>query len=237
MSESDAISAPGLSSSSGARPARVLVLFGAPGSGKGTQAKLLAGLLGVPHVSTGDMLRERVAAGAESGSEVRALMSAGALVSDAMVSRMVEERLKAADCRAGAILDGYPRTLAQAQDLERLLGRLGCLHLAIHLKVDYTKIIARIAGRRQCVRCGTLYNLAANPPKAPGICDHDGEPLTIREDDRESVVRERLEGYERLTRPAIEFFAQPGKPFCEVDGSDAGPEQVFARIRACLVAE
>jgi adenylate kinase len=212
----------------------VVILFGPPGSGKGTQAKLLREFLKIPHVSTGDMLRQAVRSGSALGLEVRALMEAGSLVPDATVSRLVEDRLAEADCQAGAILDGYPRTLAQASDLEGLLGRLGCLHLVIHLKVDYTKIIVRIAGRRQCVRCGALYNLAANPPKAPGICDRDGEPLAIREDDRESVVRERLETYGRLTRPVLDFFAQSGGPYCEVDGGDAAPEQVFERIRACL---
>lgn len=219
-----------------AKPGRVLILFGPPGSGKGTQAKKLRDALKIPHISTGDMLRERIASGDPLGLEVRSLMESGNLVPDATVAKLVEDRLLAGDCGPGAILDGYPRTVPQAEHLEAFLKRLGCLHLVIHLKVDYTKVIARIAGRRQCVRCGALYNLAANPPKSPGVCDLDGAPLMTREDDRESVVRERLETYERLTRPVLEFFARSQAAFCEVDGSDAGPEQVFERIRACLVA-
>ena len=215
----------------------MLVLFGPPGSGKGTQAKLLTELLGVPHISTGDMLRGMSEADNALAPEVVELMHAGRLVPDEMVNRLVEGRLSRGDCAAGAILDGFPRTVAQAAVLQVMLDRLGFVQLVIHLKVDYTKVIARIAGRRQCPRCGALYNLAANPPRVPGICDRDGETLVIREDDRESVVRERLEAYERLTHPVLEFFAASGRSYCEIEASEALPQEVLEKIRGCMVAE
>jgi adenylate kinase len=214
--------------------ARVIVIFGPPGSGKGTQAKLLADLLKIPHVSTGDMLRARGAAGAALGADAKSRMLAGGLVADETVDGLVEARLQEPDCAAGAILDGYPRTVEQVRSLDKMLQRFGLSDFVIHLKVDYTKVIVRIAGRRQCARCGTLYNLVANPPNEPGICDRDGQPLVIRDDDRESVVRERLETYEKQTRPVLEFLAASGRNICEVDGGDASPAEVLDRIRDCM---
>lgn len=211
------------------------MIFGPPGSGKGTQAKLLRDLLHIPHISTGDMLRALASQGDSLGVDAAGWMRSGRLVPDAAVDRLVEERLKQPDCSGGAILDGYPRTIEQARSLEPVLSRLGMSQLVIHLKVDYTKVIVRIAGRRQCPRCGLLYNLIANPPKEPGICDRDGEPLVIRDDDRESVVRERLETYERQTSPVLDFIARSGVRLCEVDGNDASPAEVLQRIRDCMV--
>jgi adenylate kinase len=181
------------------------------------------------------MLREHTSHGDGLGVDAGSWMRSGRLVPDATVDRLVEERLNEPDCGLGAILDGYPRTVEQARSLETMLRRLGMSQLVIHLKVDYTKVIVRIAGRRQCARCGLLYNLVANPPKEPGICDRDGEPLVIRDDDRESVVRERLETYERQTRPVLEFLAASGGNVCEVEGSDASPAEVLERIRECMV--
>jgi adenylate kinase len=215
--------------------ARVLVIFGPPGSGKGTQAKLLRDLLKIPHISTGDMLREHTSHGDGLGVDAASWMRSGRLVPDATVDRLVEERLMQPDCSGGAILDGYPRTIEQARSLDGVLSRLGMSQLVIHLKVDYTKVIVRIAGRRQCARCGLLYNLVANPPKEPGICDRDGEPLVIRDDDRESVVRERLETYERQTSPVLDFLAASGAKLCEVEGNDASPAEILQRIRDCMV--
>jgi len=212
-------------------------MFGPPGSGKGTQAKLLGDLLKIPHISTGDMLRACVSRGDALGLEVTGRMRAGGLVPDETVDRLVVERLGQPDCAGGAILDGYPRTVEQVHSLDALLKMLGWGELVIHLKVDYTKVIVRIAGRRQCVRCGTLYNLVANPPKEPGICDRDGQPLVVRDDDQESVVRERLETYERQTRPVLEFLAASGRKICEVDGNDASPAEVLNRIREQMVLE
>ena len=208
---------------------KALVLFGSPGSGKGTQARMLCQSLGIPHISTGDMLRDRIRQGSELGPEV-AKMQAGSLVSDAVVNRMVEERLAQADAREGFILDGYPRTLAQADHLSRWLETRGTREVVIHLAVDYNVIIARLTGRRQCPRCGTLYNLATKPPRVDGLCDLDGEKLVIRDDDRESVIRERLDAYERQTRPVLEYYRAAGRRVIVVDGSSDSPETVFRKI-------
>lgn len=215
------------------RPAAI-ILFGPPGSGKGTQARLLKAALGIPHISTGDMLRERIASGDSLGLQVKDIMQAGRLVPDEVVNQLVADRIAQPDCRQGFILDGYPRTLPQAGELERLLGERGYRELVIHLKVDYTKVIARIAGRRVCPVCGTLYSLTSNPPRQPDVCDRDGARLVIRDDDRESVIRERLEAYERLTRPLLDYYSGKGGVLLEVDGNDGTPEEIFDRIRGLL---
>lgn len=213
---------------------RAIILFGPPGSGKGTQAKLLKESLAVPHISTGDMLRDRISSGDPLGREVQELMHAGKLVSDEAVNQLVGDRIAMKDCAGGFILDGYPRTIPQAEVLEAELLRKGFQPVVIHLKVDYTKIIARIAGRRQCSVCGSLYNLTSNPPKQPDICDLDGAALMVRDDDRESVVRQRLDGYDRQTKPLLDFFAASGEPFHEVDGNDGSPSAIVGRIRGVL---
>lgn len=213
---------------------KALVLFGSPGSGKGTQAKLLAKALGIPQISTGDMLREHITSGDPLGLAVQDKMRAGSLVSDELVNEIVRERLDDPDCARGFILDGYPRTLAQAVVLSKLLETLDVDEVVIHLVVDYNIIIARISGRRQCPRCGTLYNATSKPPSSPGVCDLDGEPLAIREDDRESVVRERLAAYERQTRPLIEYFRETGRRLVEIDASHETPEALFECIRQTL---
>ena len=216
---------------------KALILFGPPGSGKGTQAKLLRERLRVPHISTGDMLRERIAGGDRLGVQVQDLMHAGRLVPDDIVNQLVADRTAKSDCAGGFILDGYPRTLAQAEVLATQLHRQGFETVVIHLKVDYTKIIARIAGRRQCPDCGALYSLTSNPPQRPDHCDREGARLVIRDDDKELVIRERLEAYDRQTRPLLEYFAATGDPFFELDGSDGTPQQVLASICSVLNLE
>jgi len=211
-----------------------LILFGPPGSGKGTQAKLLKESLAIPHISTGDMLRERIASDDPLGLQLKELMHAGRLVPDEVVNRLAEERISQPDCCGGFILDGYPRTIQQAEVLDRRLQERGLQTVVIHLKVDYTKVIARIAGRRQCPVCGTLYSLTSNPPRKPEICDLDGAVLVIRDDDKESVIRERLEGYERQTRPVLEFFAASGASVHEVDGYEGSPQEILHRIRGVM---
>ena len=213
---------------------KALILFGPPGSGKGTQAKLLRDTLAVPHISTGDMLRERIASGDPLGRQVEGLMHAGRLVPDEVANRLVEERISRPDCRGGFILDGYPRTIPQAEVLGRRLKELGFETVVIHLKVDYTIIIKRIAGRRQCPVCGTLYSLTSNPPRTPDVCDNDGATLAIRDDDKEAVIRERLEGYELQTQPLLEFFAGQGHPLHALDGGLETPEAILARIGSLL---
>jgi adenylate kinase len=209
---------------------QALILFGSPGSGKGTQSKFLVERLGIPQISTGDMLREHIQLGDPIGIRVRDLMRAGSLVSDDLVNSLVEERLRNQDADKGFILDGYPRTLQQAVAMTDLLDRLGISPLVIHLVVDYTVIIARISGRRQCPVCGTLYNATSKPPKVAGVCDLEGAPLVIREDDRESVVRERLDAYEKNTRPLLDYFRQSGRRMVEIDASDLKPEEVFEKV-------
>jgi adenylate kinase len=213
---------------------KALILFGPPGSGKGTQAKMLTQALGVPHISTGDMLRERIESGDELGRAVAELMQTGRLVPDEAVNRLVRDRIADPDCQAGFILDGYPRTIPQAEVLGREVAERGFEQVVIHLKVDYTIIIARIAGRRQCSVCGALYSLTSNPPKNADRCDLDGGRLIVRDDDREEVIRERLEAYERQTRPLLDFFAASGHLFFEVDGSNEPPKAILDRIRGLL---
>ena len=211
-----------------------IVLVGSPGSGKGTQAKMLSQCLGIPHISTGDMLRERIRQDREMEPAVAATMHAGALVSDAVVNGMVEERLSRPDAARGFILDGYPRTRAQAGHLCQWLDGRGIREVVIHLAVDYNVIIGRLSGRRQCPRCGTLYNIAFQPPRVDSLCDLDGEPLTVRDDDNEAVIRERLEAYERQTRPVLEYFREAGRRVVELDGSSDPPEGVFRKIGQAL---
>jgi len=207
-----------------------IVLFGSPGSGKGTQAKKLTFALGIPHISTGDMLRDRVRTGAAAGTMMAAKMQSGALVADDVVNAMVEKRLSRPDAAKGFILDGYPRTLEQARNLAEWLEERRIPEVVIHLAVDYNVIIARLTGRRQCPRCGTLYNIASQPPKRDEMCDKDGEKLVIRDDDSEAVIRGRLEAYERQTRPVLEYFKASGHRVEEVDASYDPPSEVFRKI-------
>jgi len=221
--------------SSSARAIRqALVLFGSPGSGKGTQAKLLVQHFDIPQISTGDMLREHIEQGDQVGLTVRDTMRAGSLVSDELVNSLVAQRLAVPDTSRGFILDGYPRTLAQAVVLSKLLDSLNIREIVIHLIVDSDMIIQRISGRRQCPQCGALFNATSKPPRMPGVCDLDGQNLVIREDDKESVVRERLAAYDRQTRPLIEYFRQTGQTFIEIDSSRESPNALFERIRQIL---
>jgi len=212
------------------RPLAV-VLFGSPGSGKGTQSKLLAQWLGIPQISTGDMLREHIRLQDAIGQAITQLMRAGSLVPDDLVNGLVRERIAQPDCSKGFILDGYPRTPAQAERMLAMVAAVGADEVVIHLVVDYNVIISRMSGRRVCPLCGTLYNNLSRPPKAEGKCDLDGETLVVREDDREDVVRQRLEQYDRQTRPLIEFFAKKSIRLIELDASRETPEVIFGKIR------
>jgi adenylate kinase len=211
-----------------------LVLFGSPGSGKGTQSKLLVEWLRIPQISTGDMLREHIRLQDEIGKAINQLMGAGSLVPDELVDRLVAERIAQPDCSRGFILDGYPRTLAQAEQMRGVLASIGADEVVIHLVVDYNVIISRIAGRRECPRCGRLYNNLSRPSKIDGKCDFDGETLVVREDDREDVVRRRLEQYDEQTRPLIDFFRKKSNRLIEVDASRDTPEVIFGQIRESL---
>lgn len=226
-----------MSSDAQQRLVPAVILFGSPGSGKGTQAKLLLrNCLAGPHISTGDMLRRHIEAHDAIGLLSEALIKSGKLVPDELVNKLVEQRITAPDCRAGMILDGYPRTLNQAGVLLELLARNGFQPAVVHLVVDYEKIVARLSGRRQCPVCGTLYSLKTNPPKVPGICDLEGAKLVTREDDREEVIRERLNEYESQTRPLLDYFREVGVPVFAVEGAGASPEEIAERICRSLAA-
>ena len=213
-----------------------IILFGSPGSGKGTQAKLLHERFEWPHVSTGDMLRVHINAGDEIGLHVQQGMKAGKLVSDELVNDLVRNRLREPDCRGGVILDGYPRTVGQAGVLLSLAERCGFRPAVVHLLVDYGRIVARLSGRRQCPVCGTLYSVKTHPPKVPGICDLEGAALVTREDDKESVIRERLNEYDLQTRPLLDFFRASGVPMIETQGASKPPEEIVRAISESLSA-
>lgn len=207
-----------------------IILFGPPGSGKGTQAVLLAGALGVPHISTGDIFRQHVEQATELGREVQAILASGRLVPDELVNRIVEERLARPDCAGGFILDGYPRTLPQAETLGARLLERGFEQVVVNLAVDYDVILGRISGRRQCPRCGASYNLVSNPPREDSVCDRDQAALVTRPDDEEAVVRQRFEAYEQQTAPLLGFFRSSGCCFYDVDGSTGAPGAIAGRI-------
>jgi adenylate kinase len=218
-------------------PRLCLILFGSPGSGKGTQAKLLKESLGLAHISTGDMLRERVASGDAIGRSVASLMQAGELVPDETVNHLVKERIEQPDTANGFILDGYPRTVQQAKLLAELLVLQPIRTIVVHLVVDYNVIIARISGRRQCPACGSLYGVTSNAPRNPGVCDKDGVKLAVRDDDREEVVRERLRAYEQQTAPVLAFFRKSGIPSWDVPAADVPPQVIATGIEALIRKE
>ena len=179
-----------------------LVLLGPPGAGKGTQAEKLSAHLGVPRISTGDILRHNVAENTDLGKQAKAFMDSGQLVPDELVIKMVERRLKEPDAKRGFILDGFPRTIAQAEALSKLTK----LDAVVSLFLEPEELIKRNTGRRVCPKDDTVYHIWMNPPKKPGICDKCGTPLIVRADDREDVVRTRIETYERQTAPLIKYY-------------------------------
>jgi len=209
---------------------RAIIMFGPPGSGKGTQAVLLADALGLPHVSTGDIFRAHVERGTDLGLQVRAILNSGGLVPDELVNRIVEERLARPDCAGGFILDGYPRTLPQAQWLGGWLGARGFEQVVVNLEVDSEIIVGRIGARRQCPRCGASYNLVFNPPKNGAVCDRDQTPLITRPDDQEAVVRQRFQAYAQQTAPLLGYFRGSARRFHDVDGATGGPDGIARRI-------
>ncbi len=210
-----------------------IVLIGAPGSGKGTQAKQLAARLGVPQVSTGDLFREHMGRETPLGREARAYVAAGRLVPDAVTVGMVEARLAEPDAAAGSILDGFPRTVPQAEALDRMLAARGRrVDRAIVLEVPEEELLRRLSGRRLCRTCGRPYHVVSSPPRVPGRCDVDGGELYQREDDTEEKVRRRLADYREQTGPVIEHYARVGAVRV-VDG--VGPiEAVQQRLLAAV---
>jgi adenylate kinase len=210
-----------------------LVIFGPPGAGKGTQAKLLSERLGVPHIATGDMLREAVKAGTRLGGLAKKYMDEGRLVPDEVVIGMVEERLRHPDCSKGFILDGFPRTIEQAEALDSELEKLGLkLDAVLNLEVGDEEVVKRIALRRTCRSCGAVFHLIFNPPRREGVCDRCGGELYQRDDDREEVVRNRLKVYRQQTKPLLEFYRRRGL-LRDVNG-ERSIGDVFKEILAAL---
>jgi len=209
-----------------------ILLLGAPGVGKGTQAKEIMAAWGIPQISTGDILRANVAGGTELGKKAKALMDRGELVPDDLVNEMVADRLRQPDTANGYILDGFPRTLGQAEWLDgHLAKQSGSLPVvAVSIKVGYTQLLRRITGRRNCPVCKSIYNIYLQPPKVDELCDLDGTPLARRSDDTEEVFEERMRTYESLTAPVVEHYRALGR-FEEVDG-----EQSVDAVEAAVMA-
>jgi adenylate kinase len=197
-----------------------ILLLGAPGVGKGTQAKELVKIWGIPQISTGDLLRGNVSKGTELGKIAKEIMGRGELVPDSLVNEMVAVRLKEPDTVKGYILDGFPRTLPQAAWLDgRLAVQARTLPVvAVSIQVDYNQLLRRITGRRNCPICQTIYNVYGKPPKKDGICDVEGAALVQRADDTEKVFEERMRAYEAMTAPVVEHYKGLER-FAEVDGS------------------
>ncbi len=205
--------------------AQALIFFGPPGAGKGTQAQAVSVAFGIPHISTGEMLREAVRLGTPLGLAAKERMESGELVSDEIVSGIAAERLARPDCQTGFILDGFPRTIGQADFLERLLREQGRgAPLVIYIHVESWVLLKRLSGRRTCPICGRIYNMYFDPPKVDEVCDIDGAALVTRADDKEVAIRQRLDAYEVLTRPLLDYY-RVRHQLWEVDG-DRAPAEV-----------
>jgi len=220
-----------------------IIVMGAPGAGKGTQAKLIAAAYGIPQISTGDLFRENVAKGTPLGLRVKATLDRGELVSDDLVNDMVADRLSKPDCDRGFILDGFPRTVGQAEWLDGYLksrqagdGAAAPFSaippVVVQIAVEYNHLLQRITGRRSCPTCGRIYNVYFQPPKVEGICDVDGGRLVVRPDDTEEVVAERLKAYERQTIPVLDYYKARGR-VVEVNG-DQPVEVVAAQAMSAI---
>jgi adenylate kinase len=211
-----------------------ILLMGAPGVGKGTQAKELMARWGIPQISTGDLLRGNVASGSALGLEAKRLMDAGILVPDELVNQMVDARLQEPDTERGYILDGFPRTLPQAEWLDKELNASAMPLVAVSLRVEYTQLLRRITGRRICPTCGNIYNIYLQPPAQEGICGLDGSSLLRREDDSEEVFVGRMRAYEAQTAPVVSHYAALGR-LLEIDGEGV-LDTVTARVEQAVKA-
>ena len=192
-----------------------MVIFGAPGAGKGTHAKFISEKLNIPQISTGDILREAVKQGTELGMEAKGYMDRGALVPDELIIGLMNERLGSDDCQNGYILDGFPRTLDQARSLDKIVD----LDIVLSMDVSEDELMTRLTGRRTCTKCGAIFHLAYQPPKTDGICDKCSGELFQRDDDNEATVKNRLETYNSQTAPVLDYYTRKGL-IREVDGNE-----------------
>ena len=210
-----------------------IIMLGAPGAGKGTQAKMIADKYGVPHISTGDIFRANIKNGTELGMEAKKYMDQGLLVPDELTVRILLDRVAQDDCKNGYVLDGFPRTIPQAEVLDSELTKLGDhIDYAINVDVPDENIVKRMSGRRACLTCGATYHIEHVPPKKEGICDVCGSELVLRDDDKPETVKNRLNVYHEQTQPLIDFYTEKGV-LKTVDGT-VPMEEVFAAITAML---
>ena len=210
-----------------------IIMLGAPGAGKGTQAKMIAAKYGIPHISTGDIFRANIKNGTELGAKAKEYMDKGLLVPDELVVDLVIDRFKADDCKNGYVLDGFPRTIPQAEALDNALTAIGeSVDYAINVEVPDENIVNRMSGRRACVGCGATYHIVYNPTKVEGKCDTCGADLILREDDKPETVLNRLKVYHEQTQPLINYYEGKGI-LKEVDGT-VDMNEVFAAITAIL---
>jgi adenylate kinase len=206
-----------------------LIMLGAPGAGKGTQAAKVAEAFGIPHISTGDIFRANIKGGTELGKKAKSYMDAGQLVPDELVCDLVADRIAQDDCAKGYILDGFPRTIPQAEALDQATKKLDTMiDYAVNIDVPDEAIVSRMGGRRACLSCGATYHIAFNPPKKEGICDNCGKELVLRDDDKPETVQTRLNVYHEQTQPLIEYYANQGV-LVTVDGTQS-MDQVFDSI-------
>ena len=210
-----------------------IIMLGAPGAGKGTQAKMIADKYGVPHISTGDIFRANIKNGTELGMDAKKYMDQGLLVPDELTVRILLDRVAQDDCKNGYVLDGFPRTIPQAEVLDSELTKLGDhIDYAINVDVPDENIVKRMSGRRACLTCGATYHIEQVPPKKEGICDVCGSELVLRDDDKPETVKNRLNVYHEQTQPLIDFYTEKGV-LKTVDGT-VPMEEVFAAITAIL---
>ena len=210
-----------------------IIMLGAPGAGKGTQAKMIADKYQIPHISTGDIFRSNIKEGTELGKEAKTYMDKGLMVPDELTVKILLDRVAKDDCKKGYVLDGFPRTIPQAEVLDKALSELGDkIDYAINVEVPDENIIKRMGGRRACLSCGATYHIEHIPPKKEGICDVCGKELVLRDDDKPETVKNRLNVYHEQTQPLIDFYTKKGV-LKTVDGT-VDMKDVFAAIVAIL---